>query len=255
MLLLRDIREGTRLLLLHAVTTRRVSRLKGLADQLGISVAGVSEYVKAMEKDGLIRKVGGEYRATQAGVEFLQERFRALRSFVESSSRGMALIDETVAIARDSFREGDTVGLFMENGTLVARRKASPSTGVAARTTRKGAAVRVRNLEGIVALRPGKVTVARMGSRTTSTRARSRLRTVRRDAVAILDAHGRAVADRLGVARLIEFGAIPATVEAAQRGLDVLLLCPEERVAEVVAALEDANLRSEEKIPYETLSL
>src|SRR2546422_5499465 len=99
MRLLRDVREGTKLLLLLELTSRRHSRLKGLADKLDMTVAGVSEYVKAMEEEGLAHRVGGEYRATRRGVEFLQERFRTLRAFVESSAREMAIIEQVVAIA------------------------------------------------------------------------------------------------------------------------------------------------------------
>ncbi len=64
-----------------------------------------------------------------------------------------------------------------------------------------------------------------------------------------------AIAAKLAVKPGIEFAVVPASIEAAQRGLNVLLLCPEDRVAEVVAAIEQANARTEDKIPYETLAL
>ena len=48
---------------------------------------------------------------------------------------------------------------------------------------------------------------------------------------------------------------MPATLEAAQRGVDVLLLLPEERVAETVRAIEETNTKLEDKIRYETVSL
>jgi hypothetical protein len=37
--------------------------------------------------------------------------------------------------------------------------------------------------------------------------------------------------------------------------VDILLLVPEERVAEAVQAIEVANARREDKIPYESLAL
>ena len=252
--LLRDVRESTRLLFLLEVTSRRYSRLKDLAEKLDLTVAGVSDYVKAMEKERLLQHVSGEYRATKKGVEFLQDRFRALRSFVETSAREMTIIDRTVALAADDLAEGERVGLFMEKGTLVARRRASPSTGVASVAAKSGQPVWVRDLEGIVDLEPGKVSIARLTPRSTLEGMRRLARRVRPDGVAVLDAQGKAFAARLAVEPVIEYAVVAATVEAAQRGLDVLLLCPEERVAEVVAAIEDANSRSEEKLPYETLS-
>ncbi len=242
------------LLLLYEVTSRRHSRLKGLAEKLDMTVAGASEYVKAMEKDGLIRRAGGEYRATKKGVEFLQERFRALRSFVETSARDLAIIDQAVALSAAEFQEGDRVGLFMEHGGLVARRRPSPSTGLAVNAAKRGEPVWVRNLEGIVELRPGKVSIVRVTARSPGDGAHRALRRVRPDLVAVLDVQAKVIAAKLAVKPSIEFAAVAGTIEAAQRGLRVLLLCPEGRVAEVVAAIEEANARSEDKIPYETLA-
>lgn len=256
MRLLRDVREGTKLLLLLELTGRRHTRLKGLAEKLDLTVAGVSEYVKAMEGEGLVQHIGGEYRATKKGIEFLQDRFRTLRAFVESSAREMAIIDETAALAGEDLREGDRVGLFMETGTLVARRRASPSHGTAAIAAKRGEVVRVRGLEGIVDLRPGKVAIARLaGPKVSLESGRRLLHRLRPDVVAVLDLRGKAFAAKLAVDHPIEFAVVPAAVEAAQRGLTVLLFCPEDRVTEVVAGIEEANARSEDKIPYETVSL
>ena len=253
--ILRDVREGTKLLLLLEVTSRRYSRLKGLAEKLDLTVAGVSEYVKAMDKEGLVQHVGGEYRATKKGVEFLQERFRALRSFVETSAKEMTIIDRTVALAAEDLAEGEPVGLFMEKGALIARRRRSPSRGVAATAAKRGQPVWIRSLEGIVELRPGKVSIARLTAKSTLEGARRLARRVRPEAVAVLDVQGKAFAAKLAVEPVLEFAVVAATIEAAQRGLNVFLLCPEAQVAEVVAAIEESNARSEDKIPYETLNL
>jgi len=252
--LLRDVRESTMLLLLYEVTSRRHSRLKGLAEKLDMTVAGASEYVKAMEKEGLVRRVAGDYRATKKGVEFLQDGFRALRAFVESSSRDIAIIDQTVALATEDLREGERVGLFMEKGSLTARRKSSPSSGLTVAAAKRGDPVWVRDLEGIVDLRPGKISIARLTAKGGVDKARAIVRRRKAHIVAVLDVQAKAIAAKLAVKPGIEFAVVPGSIEAAQRGLDVLLLCPEDRVAEVVAAIEQANARSEDKIPYETLS-
>ena len=52
----------------------------------------------------------------------------------------------------------------------------------------------------------------------------------------------------------IVFPAI-AAVEAAERGVNVLLLAPEERAIEAVQAIEAANAKLEDKIPYESVAL
>lgn len=259
MRLLRDIREGTKLLLLLELVRHRHTRLRGLADKLGVTVAAVSEYVKAMEVEGLVSHGRGEYRATKEGLEYLQSHVLALRDFVEESLSQVAIIDEAIALARDEIEEGQDVGLFMEAGTLVARNRASPSTGTAAFEASPGDAVLVRNLRGIVALAPGKIGILRLPTPRRSGRSiveacRRAVRRAKPDVVAALDVHAKALCARLKL-RPIEFASVPASIEAAQRGLNVLLFCPEERVGEVVAAIEAANDRSEDKIPYETLAI
>lgn len=260
MRLLRDIREGTKVLLLLELTRRRHTRLKGLAEKLGLTVAGVSDYMKAMQNEGLVAHVGGEYRATKEGVEFLQSHVLALRDFVDTSLSEMAIIDEALAVAADAVAQGHRLGLFMEGGTLVARKRKSPSTGVAAFPAAKGEVVLVRDLEGIVTLKPGKIAIARMppirrGDRKLVQVGRKVVRHVKPDLVAALDVRGRSLAVRMGVDRLAEFAPIAASIEAAQRGLRVLVLSPEDRVGEVVAAIEGANERTVEKVLYETVNL
>ena|SRR3990172_2928442 len=263
MRLLRDLRESTTVLLLLSVTTNRHTRLKTLADDLGMTVQGASDYARRLTDEGLLQIVDGEYRATMKGVEFLQERFRELRTFVERASRSMALVETTVAFAGEPLRKGDPVGLFMEGGFLVARRgRDSPSMGVAAEDAGKGEDVAVRDLEGIVALRPGRITLARVPPSRTggakgihpgpSKRIRDRAGS---GVVAGLDVPGIVAVRRLGLRPRIEFGVLAAAIEAAEQGVDVLLVVPEDRAADAVQAIEAANARLEEKIPYESVAL
>src|SRR5947208_17101383 len=77
----------------------------------------------------------------------------------------MAFVETTAAMAGGSVHRGGRVGLFMENGVLVAHEgRASPSTGVAVHDASRGDIVGVRDLEGIVALRPGRIVVGRIRS-------------------------------------------------------------------------------------------
>ena len=105
MKLLRDIRETTKLLILHELTARRHSRQRTIADRLDITVQGVSEYLKMMTKEGLVRNVDGDWRATRRGVEFLQTNFIALKEFVESSAKEMSIVDVCAAVAGKDVKE------------------------------------------------------------------------------------------------------------------------------------------------------
>ncbi len=66
--LLRNLRVTTRLLFLFEVTTTRHTRLRTIAERLGMTVQGVSEYANGLQVDGLLVLADGEYRATKKGV-------------------------------------------------------------------------------------------------------------------------------------------------------------------------------------------
>jgi len=263
MQLLRDLREATTMLVLYSVTTERHTHLRSLADELGMTVQGASEYVRRMIEQGLLQHVDGEYRATKKGVELLLGRFLELRSFVDRASRATAFIVTTSALAGSPIRRGERVGLFMEAGTLVAYgHRESPSTGIANEDAAKGEDLAVRNLEGIIALRPGRILLARVppkdegGAKALWEAAAKKIRAAPKDAVvATLDVAGVVVARKLGLRSDIRYGVLAGTIEAAQLGLDVVLLLPEERAAEAVQAIVAANAKTEDKIPYESVAL
>ena len=259
--LLRNLRSSTRLLFLYEVTTNRHTRLRTIAERLGMTVQGASEYAHGLQRDGLLVFANGEYRATKKGVELLHDGFQELRRFVERAGRAMAFVETTSALAGNPIGRGDRVGLFMEGGVLVAYGgRTSPSVGLAVHDAERGNLVSVHGLEGIVALRPGRILLVRVGTRgarksLSSPTSKRVMRDSKGDVIAALDVAGLAAARELGLRPRIEFGVVPATLEAAQRGVDVLLLLPEERVAETVRAIEETNAKLEDKIRYETVSL
>ena len=263
MQLLRDLREATTMLVLYAVTTERHAHLRSLADELGMTVQGASDYVRRMIEHGLLQRVDGEYRATKKGVELLLGRFLELRSFVDRASRAMAFIVTTSALAGGPIRRGERVGLFMEDGMLVAyARRDSPSTGIANEDAATGEDFAVRNLEGIIALRPGRILLTRVpskdegGAKALREAAAKKIRGApKASVVATLDVAGVVAARKLGLKSDIRYGVLAGTIEAAQLGLDVVLLLPEERAAEAVQAIEAANAKLEDKIPYESVAL
>ena len=259
---LRDLRETTRILFLHEVTASRHTRLRTIAERLGMTVQGASDYAHDLEADGLLVLAGGEYKATKKGIDFLQAGLRELRAFVEQASRSTGFVETTTALAAAPVRRGDRVGLFMEDGYLVARpSRPSSSVGIATEDADKGEDVAVRELEGIVTLKPGRITLARIPAsraaarRVSAETGRRLARRSRGALVATMDVEGFTAARRLNLHPRIEFAPLAGTVAAAERGLDVLLLVPEERVAEAVQAIEAANARREDKIPYESLAL
>lgn len=259
---LRDLRETTRILFLQEVTANHHTRLRTIAERLGMTVQGASDYAHQLEEDDLLVVAGGEYRPTKKGIDFLQSGLRELRAFVEQASRSTAFVETTLALAGAPIHRGDRVGLFMEDGYLMAAPgRTSGSVGIATEDAVKGEDVAVRELEGIVALAPGRITLARVpASRAASKRIAPEtkgkvLRRARDALVATMDVEGLMAARRLHLRPRIEFAPLAGTVSAAERGMDVLLLVPEGRAAEAVQVIEAANARREDKIPYESVAL
>lgn len=263
MRLLRHVRESTRLLLLLEITTRQHSRMKTLADKVGLTVQGVSDYLKGLTEEGFIRREGRVYRPTMDGVALLQERFKELRDFVEQAAGRMRILDFASALAGAAIQEGERVGLFMEDGYLVAHPdRTSPSHGKALHAARQGEDVAVVELEGMVELPRGTITVLRLpGGREGGTRAldgekvRRVLEEHPRHRLGVSGAVARALAVKLGRPIDFEFAVAAAAVEAAQRGLDVLILASEDALGDVLVGLEAAGEGPEQRIPYEVRDL
>lgn len=237
--------------------------MKSIADRVGLSVQGVSGYLREMTAEGLIHREGGAYVATVSGVAHLHEQFKHLQAFVEQSSHAMRLLDSCAAIAGADIAPGQQVGLFMEGGTLVAYPdRPSASRGKALHGGQRGTDIAVVELEGIVDHRLGRIRLLRLpGSREGGSgavdRASARRFLARQtpDLVGVTDPVATVVAKQMDIAIDLEYAAVSAALDAAQRGLDVLLLASEDTASEAVSHLEAGNEGREEKISYEVFSL
>jgi putative transcriptional regulator len=239
----RDIGLSSRLLLLLELHTRRHNRLKPMADHLGVTVQAVSDSLKRLAEEGLVHREDHTWRPTPHGVQRLHESFNDLRRFLDQAVRELTLIDDCVALAAGPIRTGERLGLFMHKGHLWARpRQESPSRGTAATSAATGGLVRVKDLEGIVALEPGTVTLLRHPSLPTAAQRRALGRAAPREAaLAVHDTASHAVAATMKRPIAIEFAPIEATIDAARRGQDVAYLVPESQATHVAARLEEAK--------------
>jgi predicted transcriptional regulator len=155
---LRDLKRNTELLILIEVIDSPSVRLKEIADRLDVTVQAVSQYIGIMRKEGLVREQKGMIRPTRKGMQLLQEHFTALKQEVDTTLKRISVIDTCVAIAGGAIDSGQSVGLTMEDGMLMAypSRKES-SMGVAKERASDGDDVLVGDLEGIVEMDLGKL--------------------------------------------------------------------------------------------------
>lgn len=262
MKILRDLKESTKLLILLEITTARHTKLKTIAEKLGITVQGVSEYLKHMINEGLVAHVKGEYRATAKGVEALHQNFMDMKGFVDESMKKLDIVNLCTAIAGSDLKKDQKVGLLMEDGILTAYpNRKTGSMGAAISEVRKGEDVGIRDLEGIVSLKPGRLWIIELpgiesgGSRGTDLKkVRHFLSGCSPDRIAILDTSAVALAKRLDLKSNIEFAATEACIEALQKGLNVVAFGQEDEVNRLMTRVNETNAESPNKIRYKVLS-
>lgn len=263
MRLLRDLKESTTLLILLEITTGRHTKLKTIAEKLGITIQGISEYLRSMVKDGLVMHVRGEYRATNKGVELLHQNFLEIKDFVDESMKKLSIVNVCTAIAGSNIKKGDKVGLFMEKGKLTAypNKKAS-SMGVAISSAKQGEDVGIKDLEGIVALKPGKLWIVELpsigagGSQNVSLKkAKELCQKTKCDRIAALDIVALSLIKKLNLKCNIEFAVTEASIEALQKGLSVIVFGSEDEISRFISKVNEFNASSVEEIKYKLISL
>jgi len=263
MRILRDLRLSTKVLILYEMVKEPGVGQRDLAAILDVTPQAVSDYLKHMEAEGLIEREGREARPTMTGFQFLQVHLQELGDFTFQAMRDVNVINSCAAIAGEDLKEDEPVVLELEDGYIVARKgKWGPSTGVAGRDAKKGEDLAVRELEGMLEYTSGRMTVVTLPSaieggtsRIDTSRLKALVMEIDADIVAVVDPVG-VVAARLAEVEVdIYFGVDRATVDAALRGLDVLVLGAHDTISDVVEAIGIHNGRSETRIEYSMMDL
>ena len=260
---LRDVRLSTKVLILYELARGRGKGQRELASALGVTPQMVSDYLKLMEGEGLVKREGRDVGPTVAGVEFLKGRLQELGDFTYRAMREVNVIDTCAAIAAEDLKEGERVVLEMREGTIVARPgEKGASRGVASRAAKTGEDLAIRGLEGIMELRIGTVTVAALPSAVEGGTAkadlkklRARLAGVKGAVVAAVDPVGLVAARKMRLDLGILFGIERAVVDAALRGVDVIVLGGRDSLGPVSEAIETHNQRSAARIERTEIDL
>jgi putative transcriptional regulator len=223
---------------------------KDIAPRLGITSQAVSEYVKELIKDGWLSSQGrSRYRVTREGVDWILQMSRQLHSYSWFVSKVVADISTSTAIADSDLSVGQSVALYMKDGLLFASDGISDegAKGVAVSGAKKGQDVGVRNVEGVIKLEPGKVTIGKVpdvqdgGSRSTNI-ARLRKETKGAKLMGAMGTEALVALMHIGIKPDYLHGVREAAIEAAYCGLPVLVICSEDKVSILVQRLEEENL-------------
>jgi len=223
---------------------------KDIAKKLNITSQAVSEYVKELTKDGWLSSQGrSRYRVTREGVDWILRMARQLQGYSAFVSKVVSDISVSTAIADNELSAGQPVSLYMRDGLLFASSVTGDKgpRGIAVSEAKEGEDVGISNVEGVIKLETGNVTIARVpniqegGSRNS-------------DLVKLRQEVGRAkLVGAIGVEALVAlkqidmkphylYGVREAAIEAAYCGLPFLIVCAEDVVSAVVQRLQEENL-------------
>ena len=238
---------------------------KDLAERLGITIQAVSENIKTLTELGYITSKDGRapYKITQKGILKVKKDAITLRKYSDTVLETMTYYKSTwPAIAKEDLKEGDEVGLYMDDGRLYASINAQTDAYAdVILDTKKGFDVALTNLKGTIEIKDSKILIITLppikqgGSRSTDMDLIKEIYNEKHenyglssiDKVAAIGTTSHVIANHLGIPVDIEFGVSEAAQSAVRKGLNVMILSIGDMSKNISKDLEDAN------IPYQVV--
>lgn len=262
--ILRDKGKSTEFQILFEVLRSQPHvKQKDVAEAVGITVQAVSKHFKKLVREGYL-KIGAEradYRLTPQATEKLDDYLKNLTSYTARIKSDLKIDRLLPALATQRVKEGEKVGIVMKEGVLFTVRTNHPeagATGIAAQDAEAGEDVGLREVQGKVKTRQGKVIMVRLPSITEGGSRAVDLVKVKQlyeefhpDRIGVIGVVGRAVLNKLGLRADIDFGITRATALAAERGLNVLVLVVGRMVNRVIEEIDTTNVKHGSNITYE----
>ncbi len=251
---LEDKRTATRFRILVEIADRQPAVSQGeIADAVGVTSQAVSEYIRELVDNGLVEKEArSRYHVTKEGVDWLFQEAKAIQRYADHVTEDvLESVEEDAAVADADIEAGQTVTLTLREGLLHATPGDSgPATGVATTSAGAGTDVSVTGFEGVIDMKPGRVTVLQIppvragGSRAV---AESAVVDACSDADVIVAAGVEAVVTlrRIDVEPAITVAAGAAAAEAAGRGQLVTVVAATSAVGPVTDVLRDSDVAYE----------
>lgn len=246
-------------IILIEIATGDYYNLGQIAEKVGITKQGVSEYLKKMREEGLIEIVGGKYKATIKGIEKLFSYINQLEKYIKDKRRKLNIMEYCSAIAGENIERGEKVFLFMKDGYLYAyTTKKSGATAEAIENAKEGEDIAIRNVRGIIKLDIGKIyifslpSILKGGSKIVNfEEVKEEMEKLDVKKIGILDIIGKVALNKMKKKYDIEYCPIQSAIEASQKGLNVLLVGGEEEAKYAIRKIEEYNENAIEKIKYE----
>ena len=220
-----------------------------IAKKLYVTPQAISDYTRQLVKAGLIVSDGrSKYRLTNEGVDWVIRILRELREYNTLIERAITNISVCAAVAADNLIEGQTVGLEMKDGILLATTNVETGArGVTTSIARAGEDVGVSNIEGIIPMKVGKVTILKIpgiqrgGSRTVS------FDEVKKQIdgqilVGAIGIEAVVILKKLSGLHVYVYGVTEAAIEAVKSGLYPVIVCVDDEIPSLTRKLGEENI-------------
>lgn len=225
---------------------------KLIAPKIGITPQAISEYIKKLLKDGFIVSNGrSRYKITKEGVDWIVKMTRELQNYSAYVRKAVTSATVCAAVAEDNLSRGQVTGLKMRDGVLCASEAVGEGAkGIAISDARDGEDVGISNIEGIVDLKIGSITIVKVPGveRGRSSKADlGRLKKVvgGKAFVGAIGLEALSALRKINVDPRYFYGVKEAIVEAAYSGLFPLVVCVDNQLSSLIQRLESENLSYE----------
>jgi putative transcriptional regulator len=225
---------------------------KTIAAKLGFTPQAISDYIHQLLEEGLVFSTGrSTYKVSVKGINWMIKMLRELHDYVSLVQQAVTNITTCAAIAEGDIKQGQRVGLKMKDGLLFASSEVgSGARGIALSSVSRGEDVDVSNIEGLVELTRGKVTILQVpsiqkgGSRQVdSKRLQAQVHDSRQ--VGAIGIEALIALRRADIEPRYIYGVTEAAIEAAHCGLSFIVVCTDDAISGLIKRLQDENLNYE----------
>ena len=230
---------------------------KDIAPRLDITSQAVSEYVKELIRDGWLSSQGrSRYRVTREGVDWIMKMSRQLQYYSSFVNEVIADISTCTAIADTDLSVGQQVSLHMRDGLLYASDviHSTEANGITTSRAKQGEDIGVSNIEGVIKLKTGKLTIGKVpniqnnGSRATDL-ARLKIIVAEAKLIGAIGIEALVALKQLEIKPDYFYGVGDAAIEATHCGLPFLIICTEDEAPALMQRIAEENL------DYKTIDL
>ena len=222
---------------------------KDIAAKLGISPQAVSDYIQQLTKDELLDITDGStYKISVKGVDWMLRMLRELREFTSRAAQAVTNITVCAAVAERDLVQGQAVGLKMRDGLLFATNDLKKGArGIAVTSAKSGDDVGVANIEGLVEITRGEITILEVpsiqdgGSRKVDLK-QLKSQLAGSSQVGAIGIEALVALRRAGVEPDHAFGVAETAIEKAICGLPFLIVCTADAISGLVKKLQERDL-------------